>query len=142
MPKKFPYYQQLDQMDCGPTCLRMVAQYYGRSYTTAQLRELAQIGKDGVNLLGISEAAEQISFRSIGVKLTLQNSLTKPRYHALCIGNKTILLSFTRLKEKEIKFKYLLQTLPWGLWFIPTTSLKAFGRPPLKMTKMWVLRCC
>ena len=26
----FPYYHQLDAMDCGPTCLRMVAKYYDR----------------------------------------------------------------------------------------------------------------
>ena len=27
----FPHYRQLDAMDCGPTCLRMIAKYYGRS---------------------------------------------------------------------------------------------------------------
>lgn len=72
MPKKFPLYQQHDQMDCGPTCLRMVAKHYGRSYGAQELREWTQIGKDGVNLLGISEAAERIGFRATGVKLTLQ----------------------------------------------------------------------
>ncbi|TAG63786.1 MAG: hypothetical protein EAZ26_11570, partial [Runella slithyformis] len=60
MPKSFPHYRQMDAMDCGPTCLRMVAKYYGRSYSTAQLRELAEIGKDGVNLLGIAQAAERV----------------------------------------------------------------------------------
>ncbi|TAE36370.1 MAG: peptidase domain-containing ABC transporter [Runella slithyformis] len=73
--KKFPYFQQLDQMDCGPTCLRMVAKYYGRSYSTAQLRELAEIGKDGVNLLGIAQAAERVGFKALGVKVTLQKLL-------------------------------------------------------------------
>lgn len=67
--KSFPYYRQLDQMDCGPTCLRMVAKHYGRSYTAQSLREKAQIGKDGVSLLGIAEAAEAIGFRSMGVKV-------------------------------------------------------------------------
>ncbi len=28
--KLFPHYTQLDAMDCGATCLRMVAKYYGR----------------------------------------------------------------------------------------------------------------
>ncbi len=73
--KKFPFYQQLDQMDCGPTCLRMVAKYYGRSYNTAQLRELAEIGKDGVNLLGIAQAAERVGFKALGVKVTLNKLL-------------------------------------------------------------------
>ncbi len=66
----FPHYTQLDQMDCGPTCLRMLAKYYGRLYTAQSLREKAQIGKDGVSLLGIAEAAEAIGFRTMGVKVS------------------------------------------------------------------------
>lgn len=56
-------------MDCGPTCLRMVSKYYGRSYSIQKLRELCNINKTGVSLLGISEAAERIGFRSLGVKV-------------------------------------------------------------------------
>ena len=37
MPK-FPHYKQLDAMDCGPTCLRIVAKYYGKSYSLQYLR--------------------------------------------------------------------------------------------------------
>ncbi len=59
-------------MDCGPTCLRMVAKHYGRNYTLQKLRELCQISREGVSLLGISEAAENIGFRSLGVKLTVE----------------------------------------------------------------------
>lgn len=59
-------------MDCGPTCLRMVAKHYGRNYTLQKLRELCQISREGVSLLGISEAAENIGFRSLGAKLTVE----------------------------------------------------------------------
>ena len=48
----FTHYQQHDQMDCGPTCLRMVAKHYGRSFSIQKLREATQIGKEGVSLLG------------------------------------------------------------------------------------------
>ena len=68
----FTHYMQLDQMDCGPTCLRMVAKHYGRSFTAQSLREKAQIGKEGVSLLGISEAAENIGFRTLGVKIPFE----------------------------------------------------------------------
>jgi ATP-binding cassette, subfamily B, bacterial len=66
----FPHYTQLDQMDCGPTCLRMIAKHYGKSYTLQHLRDKAQIGKEGVSLLGISEAAESIGFRTMGAKMS------------------------------------------------------------------------
>jgi ATP-binding cassette, subfamily B, bacterial len=75
MLKKFPIYRQHDAMDCGPTCLRMVAKYYGQSYSAQELRERTQIGKDGVNMLGISEAAESIGFRTIAVKVSLDKLL-------------------------------------------------------------------
>ena len=77
---KFPFYKQLDGMDCGPTCLRMIAKYYGKTFSVQQLREQSYIQRTGVNLLGISEAAASIGLRnnnpncpasSIGIKSTL-----------------------------------------------------------------------
>lgn len=70
MPNNFPFYQQLDAMDCGATCLRMVARYFGRYYSLEYLRELTYMGKQGVSLLGISDAAEHIGIQSLAVKTT------------------------------------------------------------------------
>lgn len=56
-------------MDCGPTCLRIVAMHYKKDIPLQYLREKTQIGKEGVNLLGISEAAEAIGFRTQSIKL-------------------------------------------------------------------------
>ncbi len=75
---KFIFYPQSESMDCGPACLRMIARYYGKLYSLDELRDKCYITKDGVSLLGISEAAESIGFRVEGVKLTwdqLQNVL-------------------------------------------------------------------
>ena len=66
---KFIPYIQPDQMDCGPTCLRMVAKHFGRNFKTQILRQLCEINKEGVSLLGISDAAEKIGFRCLGAKL-------------------------------------------------------------------------
>mgnify|MGYP000335047852 FL=1 len=57
---KFSFYKQLDGMDCGPSCLRMIAKYYGKTFSVQQLREQSYIQRTGVNLLGISEAAASI----------------------------------------------------------------------------------
>lgn len=68
---KFPNYIQADAMDCGPTCLRIVAKHYGRHYNLETLRELMYKTREGVSLLTISDAAEKIGFRARGVRLTL-----------------------------------------------------------------------
>lgn len=67
--KTLPHYTQHDVMDCGPTCLRMVAAYYGKRYSLEGLREKSFITREGVSMLGISEAAEKIGFRSICVQV-------------------------------------------------------------------------
>lgn len=66
----FPVYKQLDTMDCGPTCLRMVARYYGKTYSLQTLRERSFLTRLGVSLLGISDAAESIGMRTLGARLT------------------------------------------------------------------------
>ena len=59
-------------MDCGPTCLRMVAAHYKRNFSLQRLRNLSGFSREGVSLLGIAEAAEQIGFRATGVKINLR----------------------------------------------------------------------
>lgn len=66
----FPFYKQLDAMDCGPSCLRMVARYYGKHFTLQTLREKSYLNKEGVSMLGISKAAEDIGMQTMGVSLT------------------------------------------------------------------------
>ncbi|MDR1653030.1 MAG: peptidase C39, partial [Prevotellaceae bacterium] len=68
MKRPFPHYPQLDAMDCGATCLRMIAKFYGKTYSNQFLRERSFITREGVSLLGISEAAESIGLRTCGVK--------------------------------------------------------------------------
>ncbi|MFC0513591.1 peptidase domain-containing ABC transporter [Mucilaginibacter angelicae] len=65
----FKFYKQFDGMDCGPTCLRMIAKHYGRNYKQRTLSKICGINREGVSLLGISDAAEKIGFRSLGAKI-------------------------------------------------------------------------
>ena len=65
----FPHYLQADDMDCGPTCLRMIAKFYGKNYSLQTLRKNCHISRNGVSMLGISDAAEQLGFRTSGVKI-------------------------------------------------------------------------
>ena len=70
MIQKFPHFHQMDSVDCGPTCLRMIAKYYGKIYSAEMLRKHSYITREGVSMLGIGDAAEYIGFRTLGVKIT------------------------------------------------------------------------
>lgn len=68
---KFTIYRQHDSKDCGATCLRIICKYHGKSYSPHTLRELTGITKEGVSILGISNASEKLGFRPISVKTNL-----------------------------------------------------------------------
>ena len=68
----FPQFIQLDSMDCGPTCLRMIAKHYGKHYSLETLRQHSFITREGVSMLGISDAAEYIGFRTSGVMISFE----------------------------------------------------------------------
>ncbi|WP_291860448.1 peptidase domain-containing ABC transporter [Marinilabilia sp.] len=70
MIDSFPFYNQPDIMDCGPVCLQMISKFHGRFYSIERLRNRSFLTREGVSLLGISEAAESIGFRSMGVKIS------------------------------------------------------------------------
>ncbi|MEX0315617.1 MAG: peptidase domain-containing ABC transporter [Allomuricauda sp.] len=73
---KFPFYKQLDQMDCGPTCLKMISKFYGKTFPIDFLRKKANVTREGSSFNGIAEAAETIGFHSMAVSLDF-NSLKK-----------------------------------------------------------------
>ncbi|UCH94372.1 MAG: peptidase domain-containing ABC transporter [Candidatus Aminicenantes bacterium] len=66
----FPFIKQLDAMDCGPTALAMIARYYGKTYSQQTLRERCFITREGVSMLGTSDAAESIGMRTMGVRIS------------------------------------------------------------------------
>ena len=66
---KLKFFPQHDQMDCGPACLAMISSYYGKDFGLQYLRNKSFITREGVSLLGISEASKKIGFSDISAKL-------------------------------------------------------------------------
>ena len=63
---------QHDQMDCGPACLAMIASKYGKSYSLQYLRDNSFLTREGVSLLGLTEASKKIGFDTLSAKLTIE----------------------------------------------------------------------
>ncbi len=79
--RKFPFYRQLDFSDCGPSCLRMIAKYHGKSYSANFLRKKSNITREGVSFSGLAEAAESIGYNTLAVRInwkTLANEVQLP----------------------------------------------------------------
>ena len=56
-------------MDCGAVCLRIIARHYDKFYSLEYLRGLTRINIEGVSMRGISDAAEHLGMRTLGVRL-------------------------------------------------------------------------
>ena len=69
----FPTYIQHDQMDCGPACLKIIAKFYGKTFSMKYLRDLCYITREGVSLFDIGRAAEEIGFRTLAIKINFED---------------------------------------------------------------------
>ena len=96
----FPHYTQLDAMDCGATCLRMVAKYYGKSYSNQTLREKSYITHSGVSMLGISDAAESIGFRTRGTKISFKQLVEDAPLPAILHWNQKHFVVLYKIKKE------------------------------------------
>ncbi len=72
MNNRFPNFIQPDLKDCGPTCLRIVSKFYGKSLSLQHLRTLSETTREGSSLLGLSDAADKIGFRSVGIQTNFE----------------------------------------------------------------------
>ncbi len=104
---RFKYYRQLDFMDCGPTCLKMVAAYHGKDYSIDFLRANSYIQRSGVSLTGISEAAEKIGFRTLKVKLSMRQVLEEAPLPAILHWNQEHFVVLYDIRKSFWAF------LPW-----------------------------
>ena len=99
--EKFPLYNQNEVMDCGPACLRMVSKYYGHHYSLQTLRQKCFITREGVSLLGISDAAESIGFRTCGVKITGEQLVNEAMLPCILYWNNSHFVVCYKIKRKR-----------------------------------------
>jgi len=69
---KYKVYYQPDSKDCGPTCIQIIAKYFGKYVSIQRLREASDINREGVSMLGLSEAARTVGLKTTGVRITME----------------------------------------------------------------------
>lgn len=103
MLKQFPHFKQLEIMDCGPTCLKMVTAYYGKTISIKTLRDYSAFARDGVSLLGIAQAAEKLGFQATGCKLTYEQLINEAQLPCIVHWNQNHFIVVTnKATDKKI----------------------------------------
>lgn len=98
--KTFPFYRQADSKDCGATCLKMLAKFYGKIIDIQTLRQLSETTRLGSTLLSLSEGAESIGFRSIGIKMSL-SKLGEVPLPCILFWNKNHYVVLYQIKKRK-----------------------------------------
>lgn len=112
---KFPFYKQLDGMDCGPSCLRMIARYHGKKFSVQQLREQSFIQRTGVNMQGISEAAASIGMRATGIRTTLEKLKQQSKLPCILHWNQIHFVVLYKIVQKKGKTYFYIADPAYGL---------------------------
>ena len=104
--KRFPHFKQHNTSDCGPTCLRMIAKHYQQDYSVEMLRRQCHIARNGVNMLGISDAANHIGLDNVGVKMTFRQLVEEGVFPCILHWNRNhfvVCYGIERDKDGEYK---------------------------------------
>lgn len=101
MKAKFPTYKQTESKDCGPTCIKIIAKHYGKTINTQELRQLSETTRQGSSLMGLSDAAELIGFRSLGLKLAF-NKLKDAPLPCIIHWNKNHYVVLYKIKKDKV----------------------------------------
>lgn len=68
---RFRFYHQVEKSDCGITCLKMIARYYGRVIPLKYLRNVADISRSGISMRDLKACASAIGMKAIGIRVNL-----------------------------------------------------------------------
>ena len=104
--KQFPFCKQPDAKDCGPTCLRIIAKHYGKTIPLQQIRNLSETTREGSSLLGLSDAAENLGFRSLGVQIDFKTLVEEVPLPCIVHWNKQhFVVVYDIVKSKKYNVK-------------------------------------
>ena len=99
--KDFPHITQPDTMECGATCLRMIAQYYGKKYSAETMQRLCRITREGVSMLSLSDAAEELGFRSVCGRISLERVVEQRPFPCILYWNQAHFVVLYDVKKKR-----------------------------------------
>ena len=102
----FPHYHQQESADCGPASLRMIAKYYGHSYSLEMLRSHSFISREGVSMLGISDAAEYLGMHTLGVKISFEQLANEAVLPCILHWNQNHFVVCYGIKKKRFSDDY------------------------------------
>lgn len=100
--KKFPSYRQLNTMDCGPACLKIISRYYGKYFDLDFLRQKCGYTNSGTSIFDLANGSEEIGLRSLVVKLNYDDLYDKIKLPCIIHWNDSHFVVLYKIKRKRV----------------------------------------
>lgn len=98
----FPFFKQLDAMDCGPASLKIISKYYGKDFSMKYLRDKCNITREGVSLKDLSRVSEEIGLRNLPLKMTFEDLIEKITLPCIVHWNYSHFVVLYKLKNAKV----------------------------------------
>lgn len=99
---RFPFFKQLDTMDCGPASLKIVCKHHGKTFSMKSIRDRCHITREGVSMLDISRAAEELGLRTLALKVSLEDLEQKIPLPCIIHWNYTHFVVVYKITKKKV----------------------------------------
>ncbi|MCR8559310.1 peptidase domain-containing ABC transporter [Mucilaginibacter sp. BJC16-A38] len=129
---KFKRFHQFDGMDCGATCLKMVANFYGANYDVAYLRDLVDTSRQGASIAGICNAANAIKLKTLVSTGTVETLVNEHLLPAILYWNPDHYVVLYKIKSTVKKGKVVNE------FFIADPAFAKFKCTEQEFHKRWV----
>ena len=120
MPLKYPFFGQLDASDCGPACLKMVTKFFGKEVSISTIRRTTFLQRQGTSMLGLSQSAESLGLKTLGVKINLELLRTEAPLPTILFWNQNHYVVLYKVK----KTRYYIGDPAQGMTWVSEAELK------------------
>jgi len=89
-------------MDCGPTCLRIICKFFGKTFSLEYFRSLTFTSRSGTSMLSLSNAAEKLKLRTMAAKLSFDDFVETQPFPCIAYWNQKHFLVVYKIKRNKV----------------------------------------
>ncbi|MCZ8023862.1 MAG: peptidase domain-containing ABC transporter [Flavobacterium sp.] len=101
------YFAPHDSIDCGPVCLKMISNYFGKNYSLKFLKNISSINRNGISIYGLSKAAEKIGFSTTTAEVSLNFLLNKASLPCILYWDNNHFVVFYKVKRGRSNYYHI-----------------------------------
>jgi ATP-binding cassette subfamily B protein len=110
---RFPLRYQLEATDCGPSCIQMIAAYYGKSIPLSVLKNYCHVTRLGISTKDVIDGCKHIGLKGVVLHLSIARIRQMP-LPAILYWRQEHFVVLYDVREKKGKYTYCIADPGFG----------------------------